>query len=77
MCRASGTGTLVYSWMKYTGSGWTTVSTSNISSYTTDTLLNRAVYWYRCRVSNEAGEVMSRNIRINVYGECDHNKFVY
>ena len=67
MCRASGLGTLVYSWER--SSGWTTVSNDNTTSYTTDTTLAIGQYMYRCRVSNDAGSVVSNDAIVNVYGE--------
>ena len=69
MCRASGLGTLVYSWERSFGSNWTTVSNDNITSYTTDTTLAIGQYMYRCRVNNEAGSVVSNIATVNVYGE--------
>ena len=69
-CRAVSTGTLVYSWERSSsGSSWTTVSNDNTTSYTTDTTLAIGQYMYRCRVSNEAGSVVSNNAIVNVYGE--------
>ena len=68
-CRASGLGTLVYSWERSSGSSWTTVSNDNTTSYTTDTTLAIGQYMYRCRVNNEAGSVVSNNAIVNVYGE--------
>ena len=68
-CRASGQGILVYSWEKSSGSSWTTVSNDNTISYTTDTTLAIGQYMYRCRVSNEAGSVVSNIATVNVYGE--------
>ena len=68
-CKASGIGTLVYSWERSSGSSWTTVSNDNTTSYTTDTTLAIGQYMYRCRVSNEAGSVVSNNAIVNVYGE--------
>ena len=67
-CRAIGTGTLVYSWERSFGSNWTTIS-NNTTSYTTDTTLAIGQYMYRCRVSNEAGSVVSNIATVNVYGE--------
>ena len=69
MCRASGLGTLMYSWERSSGSSWTTVSNDNTKSYTTDTTLAIGQYMYRCRVSNEAGSVVSNVATVNVYGE--------
>ena len=70
MCGASGLGTLVYSWeRRSSGSSWTTVSNDNTTSYTTDTTLTIGEYMYRCRVSNEAGSVVSNSATVNVYGE--------
>ena len=68
-CRASGQRTLVYSWERSSGSSWTTVSNDNTTSYTTDTTLTIGQYMYRCRVSNEAGSVVSNIAIVNVYGE--------
>ena len=70
MCRASSPGMLAYFWEKRTsGSSWTTVSNDNTTSYTTDTTLTIGQYMYRCRVSNEAGSVVSNVAIVNVYGE--------
>ena len=69
MCRASGTGSLAYSWERSSSSNWTTVSNDNTTSYTTDTTLAIGQYMYRCRVSNEAGSVVSNIATVNVYGE--------
>ena len=73
-CRATGLGTLVYSWERSSGSSWTIVSNDNTTSYTTDTTLAIGQYMYRCRVSNDAGSVVSNNATVNVYGEyCPNN----
>ena len=69
MCRGIGIGTLVYSWERSSGGSWTTVSNDNTASYTTDTTLAIGQYMYRCRVSNEAGSVVSNITTVNVYGE--------
>ena len=69
MCTAIGTGVLVYSWEKSSGGSWTTISNDNTASYTTDASLAIGQYMYRCRVSNEAGSVVSNNAIVNVYGE--------
>ena len=69
MCRGNGTGLLVYSWERSSGSNWTTVSDDNTTSYTTNTTLAIGQYMYRCRVSNEAGSVVSNIATVNVYGE--------
>ena len=68
-CRAVGLGTLTYFWERSSGSSWTTVSNDNTTSYTTDTTLAIGQYMYRCRVSNDAGSVVSNNAIVNVYGE--------
>ena len=73
MCRASGTGTLVYSWERNTNGNWTNVSNDNTTSHTTDTTLAIGQYMYRCRVSNEAGSVVSTIATVNVYGEYYSN----
>ena len=71
MCKASGLGTLVYSWERSSsGSSWTTVSNDNTTSYTTDTRLTIGQYMYRCIVSNEAGSVMSNIATVIVCSEC-------
>ena len=67
-CQASGLGTLVYSWERNSGFSWTIVSDDN-TSYFTDTVLAIGQYMYRCRVSNEAGSVVSNIATVNVYGE--------
>ena len=36
MCRASGLGTLVYSWERSSGSSWTAINNANSPSYTTN-----------------------------------------
>ena len=69
MCRASGTRTLEYSWEQNIDGNWTTVSNDNTTSYTTDTSLAIGQYMYRCRVSNEAGSIVSNIATVNVYGE--------
>ena len=69
MCSVSGLGTLEYFWERSSGSSWTTVSNDNTTSYTTDTTLAIGQYMYRCRVSNDAGSVVSNNAIVNVYGE--------
>ena len=62
----------MYSWERSSGSTWTTVS-NNTTSYTTDTTLAIGQYMYRCRVSNEAGSVVSNIATVNVHGECCPN----
>jgi len=74
MCRASGL-RLTYSWERSSsGSSWTTVSKDNTTLYTTNTTLTSGQYKYRCRVSNEAGSVVSNSATVNVYGECCINE---
>ena len=68
-CTANGTGLLVYSWERSSGSNWTTVSSDNTISYAIDTTLAIGRYMYRCNVSNEDGSVVSNNAIVNVYGE--------
>ena len=69
-CRANGQGILENSWeIRSSGSRWTKINNSNTRSYTTDTTLAIGQYMYRCRVSNDAGSVMSNNAIVNVYGE--------
>ena len=68
-CVASGLGTVVYSWERSSGNKWTTVSNDNgTTSYTTDTTLAIGQYMYRCRLSNEAGSVVSNIAIMNVNG---------
>ena len=67
-CSGSGRGTLVFSWERSSGGAWITVGI-NSTSYTTDTTLAIGQYMYRCRVSNEAGSVVSNIATVNVYGE--------
>ena len=74
MCRASGLGMLLYSWERSSGSGWTTVSNDNTTSYTTNAVLTSGQYMYRCNVSNEAGSVVSNSATVNVYGEYCPNR---
>ena len=69
MCRANGKGTLKYSWEQNIDGNWTTVSNDNTTSYTTNTTLAVGQYMYRCRVSNDAGSVVSNIATVNVYGE--------
>ena len=61
----------MYSWERRRNH-WTTVSNDNTTSYTTDTTLAIGQYMYRCRVSNEAGSVVSNIAIVNVYGEYWH-----
>ena len=69
-CEAIGIGTLAYFWERTnSGSSWTIVSNDNTTSYTTNTTLAIGQYMYRCRVSNEAGSVVSNIATVNVYGE--------
>ena len=63
-CKATGVGTVKYSWQRKDTGNWTTISTSNITSYAATT---SGVY--RCMVNNEAGSVVSNNATVNVYGE--------
>ena len=70
MCRASSPGTITYSWeRKGPGNRWRIVSNDNTTSYTTDTTLAIGQYIYRCRVSNDAGSVVSNDAIVYVYGE--------
>ena len=73
ICRARGLGILVYSWERRNPdihNNWVTVSNDNTTSYTTNTTLAIGQYMYRCRVSNEAGSVVSNFATVIVYGEC-------
>ena len=70
VCRTSNPGNVAYSWeRKIPGKKWTTVSNDNTTSYTTNTSLATGQYKYRCRVSYEAGSVLSDVATVNVYGE--------
>ena len=68
-CKANGQGMLKYSWEIKSSGTWTGISDNNTRSYTTDTTLAIGQYMYRCRVSNDAGSVVSNNAIVNVYGE--------
>ena len=70
-CSATENGTLVYSWERNSASSnnWTTVSNGSTKSYTTSTRLAIGQYMYRCRVSNDAGSVVSNSTIVIVYGE--------
>ena len=77
ICRASGEGTLVYSWeRRSSGSSWTTVSNDNTILYTTDTTLTIGQYMYRCRVGNEAGSVPSNTAIVNVFSKCSRTLII-
>ena len=76
-CRANGLGTLVYSWERSSGSGWTTVSNDNTTSYTTNTTLAIGQYMYRCRVRNDTGSAISNNATVNVYGKCVYGQVMH
>ena len=67
-CRASGRNPLKYSWEQSIGSSWIPVK-NNTVLYTTNATLGVGQYVYRCRVSNNGGPVVSKNIIVNVYGE--------
>ena len=69
MCRASGLGTLVYSWERRSSNRWAPINNANSPSYTTNSNMAVGQYMYRCIVSNEAGSVMSNSATVNVYGE--------
>ena len=60
-CKASGLGSLKYSWQRHHAGSW---STDSVTSYTATTS-----GFYRCRVSNEAGSVVSNRTRVNIYGK--------
>ena len=66
----------MYYWeRRSSGSSWTTVSNDNTASYyTTNTALTIGEYMYRCRLSNEAGSVVSNSATVNVYGEYCTNQ---
>ena len=67
---ANGTETLQYSWeRKNPDNSWSTISNDNTTSYTTHVSLAIGRYTYRCRVSNDAGSVVSNNAIVNVYGK--------
>ena len=75
MCRASGLGTLIYSWeIRHSGSSWTTIDNAKGTSYTTSRSVAVGQYMYRCNVSNEAGSVVSDIATVNVYGEYCPNR---
>jgi len=69
-CRARGLGTLAVSWeRRSSGSRWITVNNAKAASYTTSRSLAIGLYLYRCRVSNEAGSVVSNSGTVIVYGK--------
>ena len=68
LCSGCGMGTLIYYWERSSGSSWITVSNDNVL-YTTNITLAIGQYIYRCRVSNEAGSVVSNNATVTVYGD--------
>ena len=64
-CKATGLGSLKYSWQRHNTGNWTTITISadNLTAY------NATISGsYRCRVSNEAGSVESNRTRVNIYG---------
>ena len=61
-CRAVGFGSPTYYWERNDLGNWITVDSTNKTSYTTGTTGQ-----YRCKVTNEAGSVVSPVY--NVYGE--------
>ncbi|XP_065918202.1 receptor-type tyrosine-protein phosphatase S-like isoform X7 [Dysidea avara] len=68
-CNATGSGTLMYSWERKSGGSWTPIKRNAKSpSYTTNSNMAVGQYTYRCRVSNEAGSVVSNSATVNVYG---------
>ena len=68
-CKANGLGTIVYTWeRRQLNLTWTAVTDYNSTTHNvTDT------GYYRCRVNNEAGSVVSQRTEVNVYGECGNN----
>ena len=65
-CNATGPGTLVYSWERKTGRKWTTVS-RHTKSYITS-----SPGQYRCRVTNEAGSIVSEIATVKYCSKCVH-----
>ena len=65
-CKANGLGTLVYTWeSRQLNQTWTAITDHTSTTYNvTDT------GYYRCRVNNEAGSIVSQRAEVNVYGEC-------
>jgi len=75
MCRASGLGTLIYSWeIRRSGNSWTTIDNAERTSYTTSRSVAVGQYMYRCNVNNEAGSVVSHYATVNVFGEYCPNR---
>jgi len=74
MCRASGLGTLIYSWQTRSGRSWTIINNANRQSYTTNSNMAVGQYTYSCVVRNEAGSVLSNSTTVNVYGKYCTNK---
>ena len=67
-CKATGRGSLQFSWQRHHAGSWSTINTDSTTSYTATTSGS-----YRCTVSNEAGSVMSNRTRVNIYGESCPN----
>jgi len=74
VCRASGLGTIVYSWERRSSGSWTPINNANSPSYTTNRNIAVGQYTYRCVVRNEAGSVVSNSATVNVYGEYCTNR---
>ena len=63
-CNATGPGTLVYSWERKTAHKWTTVSRHRRS------YIASSPGQYRCRVTNEAGSIVSKIATIKYCSKC-------
>ena len=67
-CKATGLGILKFAWERRHFGSWTVISTESTTSYTA-TISG----FYRCKVTNEAGSVVSNRTVVNIYGENTFN----
>jgi len=68
-CEANGFGSLEFSWERQDAGNWIVITTRSTTTYTAKTS-----GLYRCRVSNEAGSVVSNNATVKVYGKYYPNQ---